>query len=93
MTGPPGVTVVNVEVGVTVDTVVLMDTLKEEEEDEDGETVVVVVVMPEEMMEVVVVPVGQRGRTKVLVTPAETITVVCAAAALTSVASISAEAS
>ena len=69
----------SVEVGVTVDTVVLVDTDGvEEEEDMDGETVVVVVVMPEEITDVVVVPVGQRGRTKVLVTPAETTTVVCA---------------
>lgn len=91
--GPPGVTVVRVDVGTTeVETVVDVDTLMLEEDEEDADVYVVVVVvdMPEEMTEVVVdvmVGSGQVGRTSVDVRPSVMTTVVdWADAALKSVA-------
>jgi hypothetical protein len=91
MTGPPGVTVCTVEVGaMDVETVVVVDTLREEEDEDDGLVYVVVVVvdMPEEITEVAVevtVGSGQVGRTMVEVRPSVmTIVVDCADAVLRS---------
>jgi hypothetical protein len=78
--GPPGVTVVSVDVGTTeVETVVEVETLTLEEDEEEEEMYVVVVDSPEEITDVVVVVTvgrGQVGRTMVEVKPSVITTVV-----------------